>query len=104
MDLTLKMAITAHKQKWIKLLSIVLLELWCIPNSLGISPFLSVTGKTSLCPRDLLAKVPTSKESSDLFLQEFDSKLGQLEFNCLILKLVSIMPYIPKDLYKCKYI
>ena len=101
---TLKSAIMARKQKWIESLPVVLLGLRCMPNSSGISPFLSVTGKTPLSPQDLLVKIPSTKKLSDSFIQEFASKMHQLDFCSATTINSSPKSYVPKDLENCKYI
>ena len=68
MHRTLKTAILARKQKWIEALPVVLLGIRCMPNTSGISPFFSVTGKTPFSHKDLLSNIPTTKKSSDTFI------------------------------------
>ena len=104
MHRTLKTAIIARKETWMKALPVVLLGLRCMPNSNGLSPFFSVTGKTPLSPRNLFTKIPLNKESSTSFIQDFAKQMNELDF--ITPKDPNIKPssYIPKDLQHCEYV
>ena len=101
---TLKAAIMAKRQEWLTSLPVILLGVRCMPNESGISPFLAVTGKTPLSPRDLFVKPCINQEISSEFIRNFARQMKTLDFSELPDFHNKPVVYIPKKLENCSHV
>ncbi|KAL7643866.1 UNVERIFIED_CONTAM: hypothetical protein RMT77_005872 [Armadillidium vulgare] len=102
---SLKTALMARKENWLLSLPIILLSLRCIPNDSGYSAFEAVTGKTPLCPMEILQSTPNNKQSLDSFMKKFMAHMKELDFR----ELPTFHPsqnssYMPKELQTCTHV
>ena len=99
---TLKSALIARKESWLKALPIVLLGLRAIPNESNFSPFTAVTGTNILLPKLLLSDQP-SNEFSDPCVQNLAREMSQLNLDKLSSSRLHSVPnaYLPKNLNVC---
>ena len=102
---SLKTSLMARKTDWLLSLPIVLLGLRCIPNDSGYSAFEAVTGKTPLCPIDILQTTPNNKQDFDSFMKKFTSHMKELDFrNLPTFHPFTQNSYVPKDLQSCTHV
>ena len=102
---SLKTSLMARKENWLLSLPIILLSLRCIPNDSGYSAFEAVTGKTPLCPLEILQSTPNNKQDFDNFMKKFTMHMKELDFR----NLPNFHPfrsnsYMPKDLQTCTHV
>lgn len=103
---TLKTALIARNETWIKALPIVLLGLRANTSSTGFSPFQAVTGSELLCPRICISQ-DTSFTPSHEAIQDFVKEMQAIDFQNLSTgdcHSSSRTSYIPKDLSSCTHV
>ena len=102
---TLKTAIKARGQDWLKSLPVVLLGIRAMPNESGSSPFTAVTGSMLLCPK-LCLEGQAPPRSSFRFIRELAQHMTELDFATASLGTdhSSSHEYIPKDLMTCSHV
>ena len=102
---TLKTALKARKEDWLKSLPIVLLGIRAMPNESGNSPFTAVTGSMLLCPK-LCLEDQSTPSSSFRLIRELAQHMTELDFTAASLGSdhSSKQEHIPKDLMTCTHV
>ena len=102
---TLKTALKARKEDWLKSLPIILLGLRAMPNESGASPFTAVTGGMLLCPKLCLGE-QSSTRSSFKMIRELAQHMTELDFTTASLGTDhgAVQEHIPKDLMTCTHV
>ena len=101
---TIKAALMARRDNWLMSLPVVLMGIRCMPDDRGLSPYMAVTGKTPMCPRDMFAKPVLNREMSTRFISRFASEMRSLDFATLNPFRTSRPVYIPRDLQTCTHV
>lgn len=101
---TLKTAIIAREENWLRCLPLVLLAIRATPNESGYSPFTSITGSTLLFPRLMLDKDRPMCDHA--FVQHLCDHMQQIDFGTLSLGTDHAVSrsYQPKDLDSCEQV
>lgn len=102
---TLKTAIIARKEEWLKALPVVLLGIRCVPNQTGASPFTAVTGSELLYPRVVATKNLESNCSPE-FIRKLARHMRQLDFSNLSAGSChsKTASFIPRALRDCTHV
>ena len=101
---TIKSALRARKENWVKALPIVLLGVRNFPNENGFSPFSAVTGTSLLMPKLMIDVSSTGVEDlNNSDIRELAREMSKLDvINCDQGKSHSLpKSFIPKDLQTC---
>ena len=101
---TIKAALRARKENWVKALPVVLLGVRNFPNENGFSPFSAVTGTSLLLPKLMVDVSSTSVEDlSNSDIKELAREMSKLDVsNCDQGKSHSFpKSFIPRDLQTC---
>ena len=100
---TLKAAIRARKQEWLRALPVVLLGLRAMPAESGFSAFTAVTGAQVLFPRCAVEKVPVGTK----YVQELAKRMSEIDFVTLSQgsnHARTPPTHVPPDLMTCTHV
>ena len=102
---TIKTAIMARKQNWLKALPIVLLSLRNIPTEAGFTPSTAVTGSSVLYPRPLVDNTTEDNFTSST-VRELAVEMSKINFDKLSEGRLHSTPktYEPDDLRTCTHV
>ena len=100
---TLKTAIVARGQNWLKSLPIVLLGMRSIPNENGFSPSMAVTGSELLLPQLMIDPDSRREDFTSTDVRELAKEMKRINFQEMAESHThgKRKIYVPKELKKC---
>ena len=103
---TLKSAIMARNENWLKALPIVLLGMRIVPTETGYSPFSAVTGASIMFPRPLLGDSGISSQFNSSQIKALAIEMSKIDFtaHANLKHHNKINEYLPPELLTCSHV